>query len=115
MIEEFEKYPLPPPWRFIAAEGAYINDDTGDCSTIHPYQRLLDRRAAEQEVLNVGDSNSARSSSGAPNKTQGCQNITGATATNESKTQGNENIGNGSGSGSYGDNANTGDDGQPYF
>ena len=63
MIEEFERYPLPPPWRFIAAEGAYINDDTGDVSTIHPYQRLMDRRAAEQEVVNVGTATGKSSSS----------------------------------------------------
>ena len=61
MFAEFEKYPLPPPWRIVEEENAFINDDTGEVSTIHPYQRLLDRRAAEQEVLNVGVSSSNHS------------------------------------------------------
>jgi hypothetical protein len=46
MIEDFERFPLPPPWRSNPVEMTYINDDTGEVSTIHPYQRLLDKRAA---------------------------------------------------------------------
>jgi len=46
MIEDFERFPLPPPWRHGPAELTYINDDTGEVTTIHPYQRVLDKRAA---------------------------------------------------------------------
>jgi hypothetical protein len=49
MIEDFEMFPLPPPWRQSTTEGegmCFVNDDTGEVTTIHPYQRVLDKRAA---------------------------------------------------------------------
>jgi len=46
MIEDFELFPLPPPWRHSPTEMTYINEDTGEVTTIHPYQRVLDKRAA---------------------------------------------------------------------
>jgi hypothetical protein len=60
-IERFELYPLPPPWRYDKVELIYVNDDNGEVSTIHPYQRLLDKRAAE---ASGGSSASVASTSG---------------------------------------------------
>jgi hypothetical protein len=48
MIEDFELFPLPPAWRHNASDMTYINEDTGEVSTIHPYQRVLDKRAAAE-------------------------------------------------------------------
>ena len=67
MIEEFELFPLPPPWRQSTTEVeglCYINDDTGEITTIHPYQRVLDKLAAaamsdipSAEPANISDGN----------------------------------------------------------
>lgn len=66
MIEDFEMFPLPPPWRQSTTEGeglCYVNDDTGEITTIHPYQRVLDKLAGAT-VFDVPSAEAANNANG---------------------------------------------------